>query len=90
MRTAALLSSVRLWRSSISESGITQTGTTDLGGSVYFDKLKLGAYQVREVSAPSGYVKDDQTYTVNVTSGTENQLCAEKSGKAGSYHHQVR
>lgn len=22
------------------ESGVTQTGTTDLGGSVYFDKLK--------------------------------------------------
>lgn len=44
------------------ESGVTQTGTTDLGGSVYFDKLKPGAYQVREVSAPSGFVKDDQTY----------------------------
>ena len=57
------------------ESGVTQTGKTDLGGSVYFDKLKPGAYQVREVSAPGGYVKDDQTYTVNVTSGTETALC---------------
>ena len=69
------------------ESGVTQTGTTDLGGSVYFDKLKPGAYQVREVSAPSGFVKDDQTYTVNVTSGTETSFVLKKSGKAGSYYH---
>ena len=65
------------------ESGITQTGTTDLGGSVYFDKLKLGAYQVREVSAPSGYVKDDQTYTVNVTSGTETSFVLKNQAKPG-------
>ena len=72
------------------ESGVTQTGTTDLGGSVYFDKLKLGAYQVREVSAPGGYVKDDQIYTVNVTSGTETSFVLKNQAKAGSYHHQVR
>ena len=71
------------------ESGVTQTGTTDLGGSVYFDKLKPGAYQVREVSAPGGYVKDDQTYTVNVTSGTETNFVLKNQAKPGLYHHQV-
>lgn len=65
------------------ESGVTQTGTTDLGGSVYFDKLKPGAYQVREVSAPGGYVKDDQTYTVNVTSGTETSFVLKNQAKPG-------
>ena len=65
------------------ESGVTQTGTTDLGGSVYFDKLKPGAYQVREVSAPSGFVKDDQTYTVNVTSGTETSFVLKNQAKPG-------
>lgn len=65
------------------ESGVIQTGTTDLGGSVYFDKLKPGAYQVREVSAPSGYVKDDQTYTVNVTSGTETSFVLKNQAKPG-------
>lgn len=65
------------------ESGVTQTGTTDLGGSVYFDKLKLGAYQVREVSAPGGYVKDDQIYTVNVTSGTETSFVLKNQAKPG-------
>lgn len=65
------------------ESGVTQTGTTDLGGSVYFDKLKPGAYQVREVSAPSGYVKNDQTYTVNVTSGTETTFVLKNQAKPG-------
>lgn len=65
------------------ESGVTQTGTTDLGGSVYFDKLKPGAYQVREVSAPGGYVKDDQTYTVNVTSGTETNFVLKNQAKPG-------
>ena len=65
------------------ESGVTQTGTTDLGGSVYFDKLKPGAYQVREVSAPGGYVKDGQTYTVNVTSGTETSFVLKNQAKPG-------
>lgn len=65
------------------ESGVTQTGTTDLGGSVYFDKLKPGAYQVCEVSAPGGYVKDDQTYTVNVTSGTETSFVLKNQAKPG-------
>ena len=65
------------------ESGVTQTGKTDLGGSVYFDKLKPGAYQVREVSAPGGYVKDDQTYTVNVTSGTETSFVLKNQAKPG-------
>lgn len=50
---------------------------------MYFDKLKPGAYQVREVSAPSGFVKDDQTYTVNVTSGTETSFVLKNQAKPG-------
>ena len=50
---------------------------------MYFDKLKPGAYQVREVSAPGGYVKDDQTYTVNVTSGTETSFVLKDQAKPG-------
>ena len=50
---------------------------------MYFDKLKPGAYQVREVSAPGGYVKDDQTYTVNVTSGTETSFVLKNQAKPG-------
>lgn len=65
------------------ESGVTQTGKTDLGGSVYFDKLKPGAYQVRELSAPSGFIKDSQTYTVNVTSGTETSFVLKNQAKPG-------
>lgn len=65
------------------ESGVTQTGKSDLGGSVYFDKLKPGAYQVREVSAPGGYIKDGQAYTVNVTSGTETSFVLKNQAKPG-------
>ena len=38
---------------------------------------------MREVSAPSGYVKDDQTYTVNVTSGTETSFVLKNQAKPG-------
>ncbi|MEG1578474.1 MAG: SpaA isopeptide-forming pilin-related protein, partial [Oscillospiraceae bacterium] len=65
------------------ESGATYTGTTDLAGSVYFDRLKPGAYQIRELAAPSGWVKDDQTYTVNVVSGTEVSYTLENQAKPG-------
>ena len=38
---------------------------------------------MREVSAPGGYVKDDQTYTVNVTSGTETSFVLKNQAKPG-------
>lgn len=65
------------------ESGATYTGTTDLAGSVYFDQLVPGAYQIRELAAPSGWVKDNQTYTVNVVSGTEASYTLENQAKPG-------
>ena len=65
------------------ESGATYTGTTDLAGSVYFDRLKPGAYQIRELAAPSGWVKDDQTHTVNVVSGTEVSFTLTNQAKPG-------
>lgn len=65
------------------ESGATYTGITDLAGSVYFDQLKPGAYQIRELAAPSGWVKDGQTYTVNVVSGTEVSYTLKNQAKPG-------
>lgn len=65
------------------ESGITYSGTTDLAGSIYFDRLKPGAYQIRELVAPSGWVKDNQTHTGNVTSGTEISYTLENQAKPG-------
>ena len=65
------------------ESGATYTGTTDLAGSVYFDQLKPGAYQIRELAAPSGWVKDSQAYTVNVVSGTEVSYTLKNQAKPG-------
>ena len=51
------------------ESGATYTGTTEAGGSVTFTKLKPGAYEIVELSAPEGWQKDPQTYTTTVVSG---------------------
>ena len=41
------------------ESGVTQTGTTDLGGSVYFDKLKPGGIMALITSAGTMDKYDD-------------------------------
>ena len=71
------------YRSSTSKAASPRPAPPTFGGSVYFDKLKPGAYQVREVSAPSGFVKDDQTYTVNVTSGTETSFVLKNQAKPG-------
>lgn len=65
------------------ETGATMTGTTDLAGSVYFDQLKPGAYQIRELAAPAGWVKDNQNHTVHVTAGTEVSYTLENQAKPG-------
>lgn len=65
------------------ESGATYTGTTDLAGNVYFERLRPGAYQVRELAAPAGWVMDGQTYTVNVVSGEEVSLSITNQAKPG-------
>ena len=51
------------------ESGATYTGTTGTGGSYTFTKLKPGAYEIRELSAPEGWERDSQTYTTTVVAG---------------------
>ncbi|MBQ9421217.1 MAG: Cys-Gln thioester bond-forming surface protein, partial [Lachnospiraceae bacterium] len=51
------------------ESGATYSKTTSDVGTAVFEQLKPGAYEIVEVSAPSGYQKDGQTYTANVVSG---------------------
>ncbi len=65
------------------ESGATYTGVTDLAGSVYFERLRPGAYQVRELAAPAGWVMDTQTYTVNVVSGEEVGFSITNQAKPG-------
>ncbi|WP_373223281.1 SpaA isopeptide-forming pilin-related protein, partial [Flavonifractor plautii] len=51
------------------ESGATYTGITGTGGSYTFTKLKPGAYEIRELSAPEGWQRDPQTYTTTVVAG---------------------
>ena len=65
------------------ETDTTYTGTTDLAGSVYFDLLKPGAYQVREIAAPNGYIMDSQTYTTTVPTGGEASYTITNKAKPG-------
>lgn len=51
------------------ESGATYTQETGLGGAAQFTQLKPGAYEIMELSAPQGWQRDEQTYTVAVISG---------------------
>ena len=45
------------------ESGVTYTAETNFAGYAIFDEIKPGAYEIREITAPSGWLKDDATYT---------------------------
>ncbi|MDY4036668.1 MAG: SpaA isopeptide-forming pilin-related protein [Candidatus Pseudoscilispira sp.] len=65
------------------ETGVTYTGKTDLAGSVYFEKLQPGAYQIRELAAPAGWIKDTQTYTVTVPAGDEAGFTLKNQAKPG-------
>ena len=51
------------------ESGVTYTAETNFAGSAIFDEIKPGAYEIREITAPSGWLKDDATYTAAVATG---------------------
>ena len=48
------------------ESGVTYTAETNFAGYAIFDEIKPGAYEIREITAPSGWLKDDATYTASV------------------------
>lgn len=51
------------------ESGVTYTAETNFAGYAIFDEIKPGAYEIREITAPSGWLKDDATYTAGVATG---------------------
>lgn len=51
------------------ETGATYKATTGTGGSANFTRLKPGAYEIVELTAPTGWQKDPQTYTATVVAG---------------------
>ena len=51
------------------ESGVTYTAETNFAGYAIFDNIKPGAYEIQEITAPSGWQKDDATYTATVATG---------------------
>lgn len=51
------------------ESGTVYSAETNFAGYAIFDNIKPGAYEIREITAPSGWLKDDATYTTTVTTG---------------------
>lgn len=51
------------------ESGVTYTDETNFAGYAIFDNIKPGAYEIKEITAPSGWQKDDATYTASVATG---------------------
>ncbi|SFE40787.1 Collagen binding domain-containing protein [Peptostreptococcaceae bacterium pGA-8] len=50
------------------ETGESFIVVTDENGEAYTDLVKAGQYDVEEIIAPYGYVKEDKTYTVAVIS----------------------
>lgn len=51
------------------ESGVTYTAETNFAGYAIFDEIKPGAYEIKEITAPSGWLRDDATYTASVATG---------------------
>lgn len=51
------------------ESDVTYTAETNFAGYAIFDNIKPGAYEIKEITAPSGWLKDDATYTASVATG---------------------
>ena len=51
------------------ESGVTYTAETNFAGYAIFDNIRPGAYEIKEITAPSGWLKDDAIYTATVSTG---------------------
>ena len=51
------------------ESGVTYTAETNFAGYAILDNIKPGAYEIKEITAPSGWLRDDATYTASVATG---------------------
>ena len=48
---------------------MTYTAETNFAGYAIFDNIKPGAYEIKEITAPSGWLRDDATYTASVATG---------------------
>lgn len=53
----------------INKSGVTYAAETNFAGYAIFDNIKPGAYEIKEITAPSGWLRDDATYTASVATG---------------------
>ena len=51
------------------ESGAVYSAETNFAGYAIFDNIKPGAYEIKEITAPAGWLKDDATYTASVATG---------------------
>lgn len=51
------------------ESGTVYSAETNFAGYAIFNNIKPGAYEIKEITAPSGWLKDDTTYTASVATG---------------------
>ncbi|MEQ2620038.1 SpaA isopeptide-forming pilin-related protein [Hominicoprocola fusiformis] len=51
------------------ESGTVYSAETNFAGYAIFDNIKPGAYEIKEITAPAGWLKDDTTYTASVSTG---------------------
>ena len=60
----------------------TQEMFTDSSGSAYFDRLPVGAYEIVEITAPTGYALDSSVHTVNVLPLSEGETSYTLTNKA--------
>ncbi|MBU5433940.1 thioester domain-containing protein, partial [Intestinimonas sp. MSJ-38] len=65
------------------ESGATYTQITNEAGVAIFNGLKPGAYEIVELEAPDGWIKNGQTYTVNVPGQDTVTFTLKNSAKPG-------
>ena len=65
------------------ESGATYTQITNEAGAAIFNGLKPGAYEIVELKAPDGWIKNGQTYTVNVPGQDTVTFTLKNSAKPG-------
>ena len=49
------------------QNDMTTTAVSDENGIVLFEKVELGSYEIKELSAPEGYLPDETTYFVDLS-----------------------